>query len=595
MELFLTHLEYPLDINKILRKKKSIKKDLLLNGNFIAKNIAILGGSTTSEIKNILEIFLLKNGIKPKFYESEYNKYYEDALFGSNELDKFSPDIIYIHTTNQNIIKYPESKDTPEDVDILLSNEIQRYKSIWNSLSKFDCAIIQNNFDYTEDRGLGNLDCYDIHGKTYFINKLNNEFSHNARKMKNLYINDINYLSSYIGLRYWFDKSLWYQAKYAISMESIPELAFNISKIISSIFGKSKKCLVLDLDNTCWGGVIGDDGLDRIHIGNETAISESYTVFQKYVKELKDRGVTLAICSKNDFENAKEGFSHPESILKFDDFTSFKANWNPKNQNILDIAKSINIGVDSLVFIDDNPVERDIVFSQIPSVSVPNAGSDVVEFIAHIDRNGYFEPISIADDDINRSQYYKDNKKRINKQATFKSYDEFLVSLDMTAEIKSFSSVYLDRITQLINKTNQFNLTTKRYTAGEIENISTSDEHIKIYGKLTDKYGDNGLIAVSIGSIKKRQCHIDLWLMSCRVLKRDMEFAMLDELVKQCTEKGVSKIVGYYYKSTKNNMVSNLYERFGFILSETNSEDTIWKLDISNYENKNKFIGINND
>ena len=595
MELFLTHLEYPLDINKILRKKKSIKKDLLLNENFIAKNIAILGGSTTSEIKNILEIFLLKNGIKPKFYESEYNKYYEDALFGSNELDKFSPDIIYIHTTNQNIIKYPESKDTPEDVAILLSNEIQRYKSIWNSLSKFDCAIIQNNFDYTEDRGLGNLDCYDIHGKTYFINKLNNEFSLNARKMKNLYINDINYLSSYIGLRYWFDKSLWYQAKYAISMESIPELAFNISKIISSIFGKSKKCLVLDLDNTCWGGVIGDDGLDRIHIGTETAISESYTVFQKYVKELKDRGVTLAICSKNDFENAKEGFSHPESILKFDDFTSFKANWNPKNQNILDIAKSINIGVDSLVFIDDNPVERDIVFSQIPSVSVPNVGSDIVEFIAHIDRNGYFEPISIADDDINRNQYYEDNKIRANKQSTFKSYDEFLVSLDMTAEIKSFSSVYLDRITQLINKTNQFNLTTKRYTAGEIENISTSDEHIKIYGKLTDKYGDNGLIAVSIGRVENRTCHIDLWLMSCRVLKRDMEFAMLDELVCKCKDQDVSEIIGYYFKSAKNSIVSDLYEKFGFNLLERNNEDSVWKLDITNYKIKNKFISVEND
>ena len=595
MELFLTHLEYPLDINKILRKKKSIKKDLLLNDNCVERNIAILGGSTTSEIKNILEIFLLKNGIKPKFYESEYNKYYEDALFGSNELDKFSPDIIYIHITNQNIIKYPELKDTPEDVAILLSNEIQKYKSIWNSLSKFDCAIIQNNFDYTEDRGLGNLDCYDIHGKTYFINKLNNEFSLNARKMKNLYINDINYLSSYIGLRYWFDKSLWCQAKYAISMESIPELAFNISKIISSIFGKSKKCLVLDLDNTCWGGVIGDDGLDRILIGTETAISESYSVFQKYVKELKDRGVTLAICSKNDFENAKEGFSHPESILKFDDFTSFKANWNPKNQNILDIAKSINIGVDSLVFIDDNPVERDIVFSQIPSVSVPNVGSDIVEFIAHIDRNGYFEPISIADDDINRSQYYKDNKKRANQQSTFKSYDEFLVSLKMTAEIKSFSSVYLDRITQLINKTNQFNLTTKRYTAGEIENISTSYEHIKIYGKLTDKYGDNGLIAVSIGRVENRTCHIDLWLMSCRVLKRNMEFAMLDELVSKCKDQDVSEIIGYYYKSAKNSMVSDLYENFGFNLLERNDEDTVWKLDIKNYEIKNKFIRVEHD
>jgi FkbH-like protein len=595
MEIILTYLEHPLDVNKILRKKKSIKKDLLLNGNFIEKNIAILGGSTTSEIKNILEIFLLKNGFKPKFYESEYNKYYEDALFGSDELDKFNPDIIYIHTTNHNIMKYPESIDTTEDVDILLSNEMHRYKSIWNSLSKFDCAIIQNNFDYTENRSLGNFDCYDIHGKTCFINKLNDKFSLNAREVKNLYINDINYLSSYIGLKYWFDRSLWYQAKYAVSMESIPELAFNISKIINSIFGKSKKCLVLDLDNTCWGGVIGDDGLDGIHIGTETAITESYTVFQKYAKELKNRGITLAICSKNDFENAKEGFSHPESILKFDDFTSFKANWNPKHQNILDIAKEVNIGIDSLVFIDDNPVERDIVLSQVPSVSVPDVGSDVVEFIAHIDRNGYFEPISLSNDDINRNQYYKENKKRDNNQATFKSYNDFLASLDMTAEIKSFSSVYLDRITQLTNKTNQFNLTTKRYTTGEIDAIALNDEYIKVYGTLTDKYGGNGLIAISIGRIESKSCHIDLWLMSCRVLKRDMEYAMLDELVNKCKEQEIFEIIGYYYKSAKNSMVSDLYEKFGFNLIEQNDEGTVWKLNITNYEIKNKFIGVEND
>ena len=591
----MSHLEYPLDANKILRKKKSIKRNLLLDDDLIIKNIAILGGSTTSEIKNILELFLLKNGIKPNFYESEYNKYYEDALFGNDELDKFNPDIIYIHTTNKNIIKYPDPNDEFEDVEMLLGNEIKKYKSIWSSLSKFDCAVIQNNFDYTENRILGNLDCYDIHGKTYFIHKLNYWFSLNARKIKNLYINDINYLSSYIGLRYWFDKSLWHQAKYALSMESIPELAFNISQIISSVFGQSKKCLVLDLDNTCWGGIIGDDGLPGIYIGTETAIAESYTEFQKYVKELKDRGITLAACSKNDFLNAKEGFTHPDSILRFDDFTSFKANWDPKHQNIIDIAKEINVGVDSLVFIDDNPVERDIVSSQVPSVSVPNVGSDVVDFISHIDRNGYFEPISLSQDDVNRHKYYEDNKKRANKKATFKSYDEFLVSLGMTAEIKSFSSIYLDRITQLTNKTNQFNLTTKRYTNGEIDKISSNDEYIKIYGKLTDKYGDNGLIAISIGRVESKTCHIDLWLMSCRVLKRNMEFAMLDELVSKCRNKGVSEIIGYYYKSAKNSMVSDLYDKFGFSLVNENDNDTVWKLDIVDYRIKNKFIGINND
>jgi len=588
-------IEYQIDSDFILRKKKSIKKELLKKDNLIEKNVAILGGSTTSEIKNILEIFLLDNGINPNFYESQYNKYYEDALFGNEELDKFNPDIVYIHTSNKNIVAFPELGSSEEEITTLLKNEVKRYKSIWSSLSRFNCAIIQNNFEYTVDRSLGNLDCYDIHGKTHFINQLNNEFSKGAREIKSLYINDINYLSSYIGLKNWFDRSLWYQAKYALSMGSIPELAFNISKIIGAIFGRTKKCLVLDLDNTCWGGVIGDDGLDGIYIGIETAIAESFTSFQKYAKELKQRGITLAVCSKNDFKNAREGFEHPDSVLKFDDFTSFKANWDPKYENIVDIAKEINIGTDALVFIDDNPAERDIVSSQVPSVVVPNVGNDVIHFIDHIDRNGYFEPTSLLADDINRNEYYEGNKKRSEDESTFKSYDEFLVSLSMIAEIKSFSSMYLDRITQLINKTNQFNLTTKRYTAGEIERMSSSNEYIKIYGKLTDKYGDNGLIAATIGRIEDNQCHIDLWLMSCRVLKRDMEFAMLDELVRQCKEKDISEIVGYFYKTAKNNIVSDLYDKFGFKLRSKDNEDTIWNLNISHYTNENKFIRVQSD
>jgi FkbH-like protein len=592
----LKSLEYPFDTKLILRKKNALKKQLLASyQRQMEKNIAILGGSTTSEIKNILELFLLKHGIRPIFYESEYNKFYEDALFGTVELNNFKPDIIYLHTTNTNINKYPELGDNEDEVDELLKSELEKYISIWNALSKYDCAIIQNNFDLPFYRSFGNLDSYDIHGRTYFINKLNLEFAKKASEINNLYINDINYLSSYLGLTNWFNPSLWYQAKYALCMSAIPELTFNISKIISAIFGKTKKCLVLDLDNTCWGGVIGDDGLDGISIGTETAISEAYTSFQQYAKELKDRGITLAVCSKNDFDNAKEGFSHPDSILRFDDFTSFKANWDPKHQNIMSIAEEINIDIESLVFIDDNPAERALVFSQIPSVSVPDVGGDVVDFIEYIDRNGYFEPITLSADDINRNKYYEGNKKRLMEQITFQSYDDFLVSLKMTAEIKNFSSVYLDRITQLTNKTNQFNLTTKRYTAGEIEKISSNDQYIKIYGKLEDKYGDNGLISIIIGRLDGKLCHMDLWLMSCRVLKRDMEFAMLDVIVKHCRQNNISDIIGYYYKTTKNNMVANLYKTFGFERIQQNGDDSVWKLDITNYTKKNILIRVSND
>lgn len=587
-------LNYPLDVDFILRKKKSLKKELLSKENsLIKKRVAILGGSTTSEIKNILELFLLNSGIEPEFYESEFNKYYEDAIFENNALKSFSPDIIYLHTSNVNIIEYPIFNDDIETVENKISSIHNKFKNIWSSLAKYECSIIQNNFDLPINRSLGNLDFYDMHGKTNFINRVNLEFAKSANEIKNLYINDINYLSASIGLNNWFDKSLWHTSKYAVSYDAIPYLAHNISKIIGAIFGKTKKCLVLDLDNTCWGGVIGDDGLSGISIGSETAIAETYTQFQKYAKELKDRGIMLSVCSKNDFKNAKEGFEHPDTVLKFDDFTSFKANWEPKHQNIVDIAKEINIGIDSLVFIDDNPVEREIVSSQIKSVSVPNVGDNVIDFIDYIDNEGYFEIVSLSNDDINRNKYYEDNKKRVEEESSFTSYDDFLSSLNMSAEINDFNTIYLERITQLTNKTNQFNLTTKRYTSAQMEEVLENNNFIKIYGKLTDKFGDNGLIAISIASIVDNIAHIDLWLMSCRVLKRDMEFAMLDELVKRCKENNINELRGYYYKTNKNNMVEDLYSKFGFELLEKNDDDSIWKLDISNYENKNKFIKVN--
>jgi FkbH-like protein len=587
-------LSYPLDINNILRKNKSIKNELIKNDEYLKLNIAILGGSTTHLIKLILELFLLHNRILPNFYESEYNQYYEDALFGDKTINLFEPDLIYIHTSNVNISVYPKIPHKEDDIKLLIKNEVDKYKSIWSALSKYNCAIIQNNFDYPYDRSLGNLDCYDIHGKTYFINQLNYFFSENARNIKHLYINDINYLSSYIGISKWFDKSLWYRAKYALSMDSIPELCFNLSKIIKSIFGGSKKCLVLDLDNTCWGGIIGDDGLNGIDIGSETAIGEAFTAFQTYVKELMERGVTLAVCSKNELRSAKEGFEHPDSILKLVDFTSFKANWEPKYKNLIEISKEINIGLDSLVFMDDNPVERDSISNQTPNVCVPNIGNDILQYIDHLDRNCYFEPISLLEDDINRNKYYAANKQRDEDLSSIESFSDFLESLNMCAEIKIYDPIYLDRIAQLTNKTNQFNLTTKRYSNIGIERLSKRDDYIIIYGKLTDKYGDNGLVAITIGRFMDHQCHLELWLMSCRVINRDLEYAMLDELVKYCINKNITELIGYYYKTKKNNLVADLYERFGFDKIDENNSNTVWSLKLNKYHFKNTIIKVIN-
>ena len=399
-------LNYPFDSNMILRKRKGIRKELMKENFSNNLKVAVLGGSTTNELLKIIELFLLKKGFTVSFYESEYNKYYEDAIFENQNLLNFKPDFIYIHTTHHNITEHPSLNATNQEIESIYKNQIFKFKNIWSSLGKYNCPIIQNNFDLPLNRSLGNLDSYDPHGRSYLLNRLNIDFAKEAQKNNSLYINDINYLSAMIGLRSWHDKNLWFTAKYAISFEAIPILSSKIVGVILSVLGRSKKCIVLDLDNTCWGGVIGDDGLNGIKLGNESAEGEAYMAFQRYIKELKQRGVILAVCSKNNHEIAKQAFTHSDSILVFEDFTSFKANWEPKNLNIEKIANEINIGLDSLVFIDDNAVERNIVESQLPSVSVPNIGNNITDFIDFIESNNYFETVNISGDDLKRNEFY---------------------------------------------------------------------------------------------------------------------------------------------------------------------------------------------
>lgn len=592
--IFLKELEYPFDSNLILSKKKQIKKQLLLKTGLIEKNIAILGGSTTNDIKLIMELFLLNYGIKPNFYESEYNKYLEDALFPSEELLSFRPDIIFIHTSNRNITGYPTMTDDCETINNMLDGEYEKFKSIWDSLfEKFNCPIIQNNFELPYFRIIGNMAASNIHGNINYISRLNDRFYEYSQNHKNFFINDINYLSSMYGLERWSDPFYWHMYKYALCISAIPMLAFNVSNIIKSIFGKNKKGFVLDLDNTLWGGIVGDDGVENLAIGPEVPSGQVFSEFQEYLKKFKELGVILNIDSKNDEKNAIDGLNHPNGILKPDDFIVIKANWMPKDKNFVDIANELNLGVDSLVFVDDNPAEREIVINQIPGVSAPRI-SKPEEYIKLIDGSGYFEVTNISEDDSKRNDMYKSNIERTKLQSTFTDYNEYLKSLEMKAVIKPFEPLYFDRIAQLTNKSNQFNLTTRRYTANEIENISNSEYYLGLYGSLSDKFGDNGIVTVVIGNISNKVLDIDLWIMSCRVLKRDMEYAMLDEVVRIASNNDIDKIVGHYYPTAKNKMVADFYKVLGFEkVSEDNEGNSDWELIIDNrYINKNNVIDL---
>ena len=588
-------LQYPFAPDYILSKKKAIRRKLLENQEGMTdKKVAILGGYTTSDIKLILELFLLNNGIKPEFYESEYNQYYQDAMFDNQELETFKPDIVYICTSNRNITRYPSLNDSKEEVDSLLMSERDKYYSIWDSVSKrYSCPIIQNNFEMPFYRLMGNREASDIHGKVNFLTRLNMEFYSYAQTHDNFYICDINYISADYGLKEWSDPFYYHMYKYAVNVNAIPYLAFNVANIIKSIFGKNKKGMVLDLDNTLWGGVIGDDGVDNIVLGPEESEGQVYSEFQRYIKEHLQLGAVLNINSKNDEENALAGLAHPDSELSKDDFVMIKANWNPKDQNLREIAEEMNLLPESLLFIDDNPAERHIVTEQMTGVVAPEIG-EAYQYIANIDRGGYFEVTTLSEDDKKRNAMYKENVQRAQLQATYTDYNDYLLSLDMRGVIKAFESVYMARIAQLTNKSNQFNLTTRRYTQAEIESIASDSDYITLYGKLVDRFGDNGVVSVVIGHKDGEDCHIDLWIMSCRVLKRDMEYAMMDTLVHRCREQGIKRIYGYYYPTAKNGMVREFYSLQGFEkLTEDEEGNTKWCYEItSDYKDKNNVIKV---
>ena len=589
-------LEYPFDPEWILKKKKALKRELLQNTQqtFLEKNIAILGGSTTRDIRDILELFLLNYGIRPCFYESEYNQYYADGMFPNPALEEFHPDILYIHTTNRNIEQYPSLEDDRTLVTQKLQAEYERFRALWEHLhAVYGCPVIQNNFEPPFYRLLGNRDASDHRGRWNYIQRLNQMFYEYADTHQDFYIHDICYEAADYGLERWSDPFYWNMYKYAMCVPAIPYTAFQLARIIKSIFGRNKKVLNLDLDNTLWGGVIGDDGPENIEIGQETSLGQTYAEFQDYLKQHKKLGVLLSVNSKNNEEMALSGLERADSVLKREDFVAFRANWEPKSHNLYATAEELKLLPESFVFVDDNPAEREIVRQEVPGAAVPEI-TKVEEYIRVLDRSGFFEVTNFSEDDLKRNEMYLANEQRNRMQKNFSDYGDYLRSLEMKAGIGAFDPAYFSRIAQLTNKSNQFNLTTHRYSQSEIEQIAADPQYLTLCGRLEDKFGDNGVVSIVIGRKEKDVLHIELWLMSCRVLKRDMEYAMMDTLVKQCRDCGIRQIYGYFYPTAKNAMVKDFYALQGFEKLEEDADGNAkWSFRIpEQYTLKNQVITV---
>lgn len=581
-------LNHPL--NDFLIKKELIKEEILKKQtSFVPIKIAIMAGSTVEEIVDNLELFLLASGIKPTFYVTKFNDFFNESITISKQLKDFKPDIVFYHTNWRNLFSLPKPSLSRDSIEKSLLDNQTRFLNMWENISQtFNCTIIQNNFDYCYFRVLGNMDSYDYHGINNFIARMNIFLSEKAVTTRNLFINDLNYLQAKYGINDFSDPKYWFLYKYAINVRFIPIFSFNLANIIKSILGKNKKVINLDLDNTLWGGIIGDDGIEGIKISQGDPVGEYYQEFQHYLKSLKETGVLLTINSKNDSKNAHLGLSHPDSILLENDFVDIQSNWLPKNVNLSTTAKLLNLGIDSFVFVDDNPVERQIIKDSFDCV-------DVIDYVDNaiygIDFLSPFECTFLSEDDFQRTNYYRNDLERKKSENSFLDYNDFLKSLDMESEIQYFKELYFDRITQLINKTNQFNLTTNRLTKEQVVSLSGDNASVCLFAKLKDKFGDNGLVSCIIGEKQdEKTISITNWVMSCRVFSRGLENALMNEFVKEAIKLGYSKIVGTYAKTKKNSLVEHLYQNYGFIHSDL--LPNVYEINVSDYSPKKHFIRI---
>jgi FkbH-like protein len=560
--------------------------------------LAILGSATVNHLLPGIKLACTRRRLPIITYYHDYGLALQKLTDPSSDLHAFKPDIVLISWTAAQLLGSKGLTLQSEDTEKLQESALAELRTVRHfARTAFNCSIIQQTLLPTAQPLIGSNEHNLFGSPKRIIAKINEKLRQEAieEKFDILAIDDY---AAESGIDAWYDPGLWHKAKQEISPLATPFYGELVARIIAAQRGRSYKCLVLDLDNTLWGGVIGDDGLEGIKLGQGSSIGEAYLAFQRYIKDLSRRGVILAVCSKNDEKNALLPFeNHPEMVLKREDIACFVANWNDKASNIREIAKQINIGLDSLVFVDDNPFERNQVRSELPMVAVPELPSDPTLYLNCLASAGYFETIAITADDFSRTKQYQDNLSRAISKENAGNIDDYLLSLDMDLQYGAIDSVSITRVTQLINKTNQFNLTTRRFSIEEVQEFADNPLVITLHMRLIDRYGDNGIIAIIIAEPEPESEHvlrINSWLMSCRVLGRGVENAALALLVEQAKTLGIKTLIGEYIPTEKNAMVADHYSKLGFTQVESQLDDghTLWALDIDSFVANKFYINL---
>lgn len=537
--------------------------------------LALLGSYTVAQLGPLLRLAALRRGVALEVHEAAYGQYRQEVLDPGSGTYAFGPDFVLL-AVHEGEVALPDHSDDPAgDVEA----ELRRWTGLWDAVARHSAArVVQHNFAIAPEVPLGHL-AATLPGSRYRTTQaLNHRLGEAAAGRVSVV--DCDRLASYVGKRRWFDPRYWHHARQAVSLEALPLLARHTAAVVAADLGLARKCLVLDLDGTLWGGVIGEDGLAGIRLGGD-AEGEAFAAFQEYVVRLKDRGVILAVCSKNNEADAREPFeAHPGMRIRLEDVPAFVANWESKAEGIRAIARTLNIGLDTVAFVDDNPAERQAVRRLLPEVDVVPLPADPALYARCLSEYGGFEPASFTAEDRQRAAQYRARARLARMEAAADSLEDFHRSLRMEAAVSPFTDFDLPRVAQLIARSNQFNLTTRRHGLPALQRFVADPACVHFSLRLRDCFADHGLVSVMIAFRRGEVLDIDSWLMSCRVIGRTVEAQMLHHLCRRAAQLGCTTLRGTYVPTARNAMVAGLFARFGFEPEDAAGGTTTWRYDL---------------
>ena len=553
--------------------------------------LAVLASSTVDHLLPAIRVGGLRRDLWIETYTPDYGQYAQALMDPGSALHAFRPNVVLFALDAHHLLARFEPGMSRTDVDARIARICDDLAGQWAEARRaFQCQVIQQTLPPPFEPLFGGNE-HRLPGSRLSATRRLNDALRDRADSEGADLLAIDEAAAVDGIAAWHDPALWHRAKQDVHPMAAPMYGDLVARLIAAGRGRSAKALVLDLDNTLWGGVIGDDGLEGIKLGQGSALGEAFAAFQRYARDLSHRGIILAVCSKNDEANALEPFEkHPDMVLRRSDIACFVANWTDKAANLRHIAQMLNIGLDSLVFADDNPAERAIVRRELPMVAVPELPEDPTLYAGTIAAAGYFESLKLTQEDLDRSAQYQANACRVSMMASATDLDGYLCGLEMRAIWSRFDRMGQARVVQLINKTNQFNLTTRRFTDEEVAALIENNQALTLQVRLLDSFGDNGIIAIVIGQFRPGTSDIEIntWLMSCRVLGRQMEEETLNLVADQARSLGASRLVGLFRPSAKNAMVRDHYRKLGFTADDDSG--MTWTLPLADFTPRPTFI-----